>query len=222
MASFSAFLSKHKATFAVIAIFIALMFLGELFLNYISLDAVFAQAPIVARTIFFFIIVLEVIIAPIPGGIIGYLGAVHFGFWHAWGLMYVANVIGTITVFYLARHLGRPFVQKHTSQTQRERYDHLLTKYPWMLYVVYAVPLFPIDVISILAGVSTVEPKRFLLTACLGLVSYTALVALVGAFFGDMIPFVENLTLAAVGLVLLGCGWALWSMNKEHKKRNKK
>ncbi len=194
------------------------MLLSELVLQFISLDRVFEQAPIVARTAFFFIIVIEVIIAPIPGGLIGYLGAVHFGFWHAWAILYTANVVGTIIVFFLARKLGRPFLEKSTTPEERQRYDHLLSKYPWMLYVVYAVPVFPIDVISILAGVSQVSAKRFVPIAVVGLITYTGIIALIGAYFGDFVPFVENLTLAAAGLIVLACVYVLWKWKKEKKK----
>lgn len=209
------FYQRRKPLIIFTIAFLLLLLLGELFLQWYSLEEIFSQAPVVARTAFFFIIVIEVIIAPIPGGIIGYLGAVHFGFWHAWPILYVANVVGTIIVFFLARAIGRPFLEKSTTPKERERYNRLLSTYPWMLYLVYAVPVFPIDVISILAGVSHVPVKRFLPIAITGLVTYTGIIAFIGAFFGDYIPFVENLTFAALGLILGACVYVLWRWKQQ-------
>lgn len=209
------FYEKRKPLIIFALAFVVLMVLSELFLHFYSLEEIFSQAPVVARTAFFFIIVIEVIIAPIPGGIIGYLGAVHFGFWHAWAIMYSANVVGTIIVFFLARKLGRPFLEKSTTKEERDKYNRLLSEYPWMLYLVYAVPLFPIDVISILAGVSNVSAKRFLPIAIIGLITYTGIIALIGAFFGDYIPFVENMTVAALALIVGACAYVLWRWKQQ-------
>ncbi len=217
MNALTQFYHKRKALIIFAALFLVLMLLAELVLQFYSLERIFEQAPVAARVSFFAIIVIEVIIAPIPGGLIGYLGAVHFGFWHAWAILYSANVVGTVIVFFLARKLGRRFLEQSTSATERERYDALLHKNPWVLYAVYAVPVLPIDVISILAGVSKIPAKRFIPIATLGLITYTGIIAALGAFFGDFIPFVENLTLAAAGLIIFGSAYVLWKWKKKEK-----
>lgn len=219
--SLSSFIRKHRLLLILVAGFIALMLIGEWAMRYINLDAVFMQAPVAARIIFLCINIIEVIIAPIPGGFIGYLGAIHFGFWHAWGLLYAANLIGTTIVFFLARRLGAPYVEKNTSNVAQQRYNDLFSKRPWMLYAVYAVPVFPIDTISILAGVSKISFKRFVRIAYLGLISYTAIVAFIGSYFGDFIPFVEQLTFATLGIIVIGILVVAVRWNKRKKKEKK-
>ena len=208
---------KRKPLIVFALAFIALMLIAEVILHFYSLERVFEQAPGVARAAFFAIIVVEVIIAPIPGGLIGYLGAVHFGFWHTWAILYTANVVGTIIVFFLARKLGRRFLEQSTTADERARYDALLHKNPWVLYAVYAIPVLPIDVISILAGVSQIPAKRFIPIAVAGLITYTGIIAALGAFFGDFIPFVENLTIAAAGIIIFGTAYVLWKWKKKEK-----
>lgn len=170
----------------------------------------FRQIPEeVSTPLFVLVVILEVIIAPIPGGAIGYLGAARYGFWPAWPLLYIGNIIGTTIVFLLARRLGAPLFEENVSERTRKRYDAILHGHPVLLWLVYAVPVIPVDVLSVLAGLSTLPTRRFLLIAYTGYFFYTAIVAAVGSFLAEFIGVTEAVSVIG-GLFLVVLAVWLW------------
>jgi uncharacterized membrane protein YdjX (TVP38/TMEM64 family) len=151
--------------------------------------------------LFFLVIVTEVILAPIPGGVIAFVGSAQLGFWTAWPILYAGNVIGSNVLFHLARRFGRPFVERHTKEKQRVKYERALERHPRLLWIPYALPVFPIDVISALLGVSGMRRRWFLLTTLLALPSYTGITALVGSRFGRYVPWINWISVAILALL---------------------
>jgi uncharacterized membrane protein YdjX (TVP38/TMEM64 family) len=177
----------------------------------------FQQIPAtVSAPLFLLVVIIEVVIAPIPGGAIGYLGAARFGFWQAWPLLYIGNVIGTTIVFFLARKYGAPLFEENTSIKTRERYDRLLEGHPALLWFCYTVPVLPVDVLSVLAGLSHISKRKFFTIAFTGYLLYTAIVAYVGSSLAKYIGVTD--TLSILGAVfLVGLVWWLW--NEQVKKK---
>lgn len=167
----------------------------------------------VSAPLFVLVVVIEVVIAPIPGGAIGYLGAARFGFLQAWPLLYVGNVIGTTLVFLLARKLGTPIFEENVSPRARRRYDDILQSHPLLLWAVYTVPAIPVDVLSALAGLSHMPARRFFLIAFSGYVIYTGIVAYVGSSLARFIGV--TWAMSAIGaLFLAGLGAWLWRVHR--------
>lgn len=166
----------------------------------------------VSWPLFILVVVIEVVIAPIPGGAIGYLGAARFGFLQAWPLLYIGNVIGTTLVFFLARRYGTPIFEENVAEKTRRRYDDILQHHPFLLWAVYTVPVIPVDVLSVLAGLSRIRARRFLSIALSGYIIYTGIVAYVGSSLAQFIGVTE--AMSVIGLVfLIVLGWWLW---KQH------
>jgi len=168
----------------------------------------------VSAPLFLLVVILEVIVAPIPGGAIGYMGAARYGFLQAWPLLYVGNAIGTTIVFFLARRVGGPLFEENVSPKTRERYDSLLNSNILLLWLVYSIPLIPVDVLSVLAGLSTISAKKFLTIALTGYIIYTAIVAYIGAFLAEAVGVTE--TISAIGGLLV-IGLAVWLWKKRVK-----
>lgn len=177
----------------------------------------FEQIPAtVSAPLFLLVVIIEVVIAPIPGGAIGYLGAARFGFWQAWPLLYIGNVIGTTLVFFIARKYGAPLFEENTSQKTRDRYDRLLEGHPALLWFFYTIPLIPVDVLSVLAGLSHMSKRKFFTIAFTGYFFYTAIVAYVGSKLAQYIGVTD--TLSILGAVFVaGLGWWLWNAQKKKK-----
>lgn len=192
------------------AILLVLIAGGSLLLQHIP---AYASAPL-----FVLVIVIEVVIAPIPGGVIGYLGAARFGFLEAWPLLYAGNVIGTTIVFFLARRLGTPLFEESVSPGTRRRYDAVLAGHPLLLWAVYTVPAIPVDVLSVLAGLSRISARRFLLTAWTGFVIYTGIVAYVGSSLARFIGVAQAMSVLGVVFVI-GLGWWLWTGHRHRRSR---
>jgi len=175
----------------------------------------FRQIPeTVSAPLFVLVVVVEVVIAPIPGGAVGYLGAARYGFLQAWPLLYIGNVIGTCLVFWLARRFGAPLFEENVSGKTRERYNALLEGHPGMLWLVYSVPLIPVDMLSVLAGLSQMSAKRFLLIACTGYILYTGIVAYVGSSLAQFIGVAEALSVIG-GVFLVALLIWLWRSTRD-------
>ena len=161
----------------------------------------------VSAPLFVLVVILEVIIAPLPGGPIGYLGAARFGFWTAWPLLWIGNVIGTAIAFWLARRLGSPIFEAHVSARTRARYNALLDGNLLVLWLVYALPVAPVDILSVLAGLSRMTARRFLLVACSGYIPRTAIAALLGSSLAEYAGM--SVAISVIGAVFL-TGVIVW------------
>lgn len=179
----------------------------------LDLQALVSNTSITARMLFFLLVVTEVVIAPIPGGIIAFLGAAAWGFWISWPIHYLGNVVGGVLAFSLARSLGRPFVEKHTNKKLRARYEKWLKNNPVLVWLVYAIPVFPIDALSLILGASSMRLRRYVITIATALPFYTGIVAYIGATYGSNLPFLEYVGLAMFvlfGAALVYLGVKLW------------
>lgn len=177
----------------------------------------FRQIPAtVSAPLFVLVVILEVVIAPIPGGAIGYMGAARYGFWQAWPLLYIGNIVGTALVFTLSRRYGAPLFEENTSPRTRERYNRLLETHPALLWFFYTVPLIPVDVLSVLAGLSQISRRRFFTIAFTGYFFYTAIVAYVGSSLARYIGITDALSILGA-LFVLAIGWWLWNQQKSRK-----
>ena len=202
-------MTEGKKKLIIAAAVIAVVFIAGTLL--------FQQIPAtVSAPLFVLVVIVEVVIAPIPGGAIGYLGAARFGFWQAWPMLYIGNVIGTALVFFLSRKYGSPLFEENTSSKTRARYDRLLEGNPALLWFFYTVPLIPVDVLSVLAGLSHMSKRKFFTIAFTGYFFYTGIVAYVGSSLAHLIGITE--ALSVIGLIfVIGLGWWLWNAQKKKK-----
>lgn len=167
----------------------------------------------VSAPLFVLVVVLEVVIAPLPGGPIGYMGAARYGFWTAWPLLWIGNVIGTTIAFYLARRFGAPIFEDSVAAKTRARYDALLDGNLGMLWLVYALPIAPVDILSVLAGLSRMTAIKFLLVANSGYVLRTAIAAWAGSSLAEYAGASEAVSIIG-GLFVIGLIVWLWRRQK--------
>ena len=88
-----------------------------------------------------------------------------------------------------------------------------------MLWLVYAVPIIPLDILSILAGLSTLSTKRFFLIAFTGFIVYTAIVAYVGSSLAHLIGVTDALSVIGV-LFPIGVIWWLWKNQRNRRQHS--
>lgn len=119
--------------------------------------------------LFFFLIqFLSVLLAPIPSNVTALAGGVLFGTWVSFLLTWAAVVLGSVTVFLLARYLGQSFADRMVSRSVMGRYlDVVRRKQDVFLILAFLFPFFPDDLICILAGLTTIPFRRFLVIALL-------------------------------------------------------
>jgi len=126
------------------------------------------------------IIIIETIIAPIPGTLVPIVIGALYGIWPGILYAWVGNMIGSIIAFWIARKLGRPGVKRIISEEKIQRYDGYLHRRRIMIWVAYFIPLLPLDVLSFVIGLSQIRFRFFLGVIAVGFTGNLLLLTLFG------------------------------------------
>lgn len=167
---------KQKKKWAVLALTVLLLGAGRLFLYRSGFFAACTSIPALRAYIdrsapyshltFFVVQLLSVVLAPIPSNLTAAAGGLLFGTWPAFFLTYGAVMAGSLLVFWLARTLGRDFVDRVVSRKLAEKYQKVIReKTTVFLALAFLLPYFPDDMLCILAGLTPITFGRFALLA---------------------------------------------------------
>lgn len=116
-----------------------------------------------SHLVFFFLQLVSSIVAPIPSNITALAGGLLFGTLPAFLLTWSAVTLGSLTVFFLARALGQEFVSRFVGKKLSARYlDVIRRKRDTFLFLAFLFPFFPDDILCILAGLTEIKWRRFL------------------------------------------------------------
>lgn len=129
-----------------------------------DLRALIGRAGPMAGVAYFLMQMMTVIVAPIPSNVTMMAGALALGFWPAMILGVLAVICGSVIVFLVARALGRNAVQGFLDRGVMERYLPVIEeKQDMFLFLTMLFPFFPDDALCILAGLTTISLRRFVL-----------------------------------------------------------
>lgn len=117
---------------------------------------------------YFGVQLVSVIVAPIPSNITAAAGAYLFGLWPSFLLTWGAVTGGSALVFALARALGQRFASQFVNEKLSEKYlDLIRRKRDVFLALAFLFPFFPDDLLCILAGLTDISFRGFLLLVVL-------------------------------------------------------
>jgi uncharacterized membrane protein YdjX (TVP38/TMEM64 family) len=148
-----------------------------------------------------FLIILEIVFAPLPGTLIAIAAGFAFGtFWGAvW--VFIGSVIGGIIAFLIARKFGRPFVEKIVPPEKLEPYDEFFKRRGVLiLWIAFAFPIFPSDILSYVAGLSTIDFRKFLTILLIASIPNVVILTYVGSLLAK--TGFSHVTLFAGGVLL--------------------
>lgn len=146
-------------------------------------------------------VTVKVLLAPIPGQIVGTVNGYLFGTW--WGTFYsMAGVtLGTGLAMGLGRFFGRPFVVWMIPAATLNRLDRLAQRRgPAFFFLIYLLPFTPDDVISYLAGLTALPLIPILLLSTLARLPGM----MVGNWFGANVPNFTPWQWVLIGAYILG------------------
>ena len=152
---------------------------------------------------------LQVIVVPIPGQLLGLLGGCLFGFWDGLLLTMLGLTLGSGLAMAGSRLIGDAVVRRFVSPAILARFDRLTAADGvWGYFVIFLLPTFPDDAICFMAGLTRLPIRRLLLVCMLGRLPGMAVLTLVGTGSGGI---QTNLALAMATLIAVG----LWLFSEE-------
>jgi uncharacterized membrane protein YdjX (TVP38/TMEM64 family) len=160
----------------------AYQFLVRLYVDKRFLKHTLRDLGVFAPVIFIALQALQVVIAPIPGGVTGILGGYLFGEWM--GLLYstIGMTVGSLAAFGIARWLGAHYVQRLASPEVWRRLGFIVEAEGAILcFVIFLLPGLPKDVACYLFGLSPMPLWVFALVSTLGRLPDTWVLSAQGA-----------------------------------------
>ncbi len=150
--------------------------------------------------------VTQTVVAPIPGQIVGSVGGFLFG---PWGILWttIGSLIGYWIVFMLARHYGRPLLEKIFKKSVIEKFDFILSakSASLILFAIFLLPGFPDDVVCYIAGLTNLPISRLMIIVTLGRLPTIIMTNFVGAGISDnfgLVAAVSVITVFFLGIVV--------------------
>ncbi len=131
--------------------------------------------------VYFFAMVAQVFVAPIPSAPVSLVGSLVFGAWEGFALSLAGSVVGSVLAFLAVRRWGEPLVARLVGEGVYRRYAGKLDVKGWWLFAVLLVPFLPDDAAVALAGLSGLSFWSFLPLMVAGRVPGSAVTALLAS-----------------------------------------
>ncbi|MGM0213043.1 TVP38/TMEM64 family protein [Enterococcus sp. AZ109] len=129
-----------------------------------SLQGLVGQSVLIGPLIFVVIQMVQVIVPILPGGISLAAGVLIFG--PFWGFIYnyVGICVGSIVLFLLGRHYGRPLISHLVSEKIFEKYSRWLENdkhFEKIFALAIFLPVAPDDALCLMASVTNISLKKY-------------------------------------------------------------
>lgn len=126
---------------------------------------------------------LQVVAAPVPGEVTGFLGGFLYGPALGIFLSTIGLTLGSWVAFSLTKVFGRPFVDKFVNKATMAKYDYLLHhKGAFLVFLLFLIPGFPKDFLCYILGLGHLTTKEFLVISTTGRFAGTVLLTLGGTY----------------------------------------
>ena len=178
--------------------------LMQLLMNRDELVAAMNSLGIWAPFFYIQLQVLQTVVAPIPGQIVGGVGGFLFG---NWGILWttIGSIIGFWLVFVVARKFGRPLLEKIFKKPAVDKFDFIINSKSaaLIIFAIFLLPGFPDDIVCYVAGLTKLSLKKLMLISILGRFPTIVVTNMIGAGLGE-----NNLGLVAalsvIGVIIVG------------------
>ncbi len=139
---------------------------------------------------------------PFPAELVAFAAGAAYGVVLGTALVWIGAMIGAAVAFYLARRLGRPFVERMLREKERAALDRWsrVNGAPTLLAARF-IPVIAFNLINYAAGLTRVTWWTFLWTTGLGILPLTVLMVAMGDAMKNM-SWVDLAALSALGVVV--------------------
>jgi uncharacterized membrane protein YdjX (TVP38/TMEM64 family) len=126
--------------------------------------------------------IIQVVVAPIPGGAIEFLGGYLFGVEAGFFYSMIGLILGSWMAFSLARIFEKLAVEKFVSPQTIKKFDYLIGHEGLILsFLLFLIPGFPKDALCYLLGLTPMHLGIFLTISTIGRIPGTLMATLQGA-----------------------------------------
>ena len=137
-----------------------------------------------APVVYTLVVIVEVVVAPIPGALLYAPGGAIFGGFVGGTLSLIGNVIGAALCCVLGSMIGERIVGKQSQSPEFARYqERLAARGVWVVLLLRANPLTSSDLVSYAAGIASVPPWKVAVGTLFGL----APLCYVQAYFAERV-----------------------------------
>ena len=137
--------------------------------------------------VLFIIQFLQSTIVPIPSMITTIAGVLVFGAWPCFLVSILAILTGSIISFIMGRYLGKGVIKWIVGEKDFYKFEDKLTKGKYVYFLMMLFPLFPDDILCLMAGVTNMSFKFFFFTNILTRPISLLCLCFLGS--GTLIPF---------------------------------
>jgi uncharacterized membrane protein YdjX (TVP38/TMEM64 family) len=186
-----------------------LMAYYELFTDRVWVRDMVKSAGWASALVFLGLQIGQVLFAPIPGEVTGFLGGYMFGVLNGFLLSTVGLTVGSMLAFGIGHFLGERVVRKLVRCESFEKYNQMVQyKGILVIFVFFLVPGFPKDYLCMFLGLTTLPGRVFFVISTLGRIPGTFALSLQGAsvFEKDYMFFA---IVTALTLVFALAAWLL-------------
>lgn len=171
--------------------------------------------------VFFLLSFLQVVILPIPSALTMVIGVMIYGPSVSFIVSTAATLIGSFLLFWLGKTFGRKIAYWMFGKEKTDKYSKILSEKGKGLFIIIMLfPFFPDDLICILAGVTSMSYKFYLISMAITRTLVIAFTCYFGS--GDIIPFSGwgiPVWIGLFALMIVGMILVKKFINKKHKKR---
>ncbi len=191
-------------------------------LGSLNLDAVVELIRgygVYAAIISFILMILQSILAPIPALLITLANAAVFGWWKGALLSFSSSMAGAALCFYIARTLGRDYVEKVVTKTGLAKVDEFFERYGKnSILICRLLPFVSFDIVSYAAGLTPIKFWDFFIATGLGQLPAT----IVYSYLGNLAGSTKTIFIAIVSVVALSALiYMIGKIYNDKKKANK-
>jgi len=175
----------------------------ELFKDREKLEYFIKSLGIWGPSVFIALQIFQVVLAPIPGEVTGFMGGYIFGTLPGFIYSTAGLTVGSVINFTLGRILGKRYVRKLIPTQKLEKFDGLVNRQgAIILFVLFVFPGFPKDSLCLFLGLTALPFRVFAIIATIGRMPGTFLLSLKGAYLYEKMYGVLAIVLG-IFLILL-------------------
>ena len=152
-----------------------------------KLKKIVESGGVFSFVVFAILQILQTTILQIPSIFVTIAGTLVFGRWTAFILSFISVMIGSVIMFWFGRKAGRKFLNWIAGKDDADKWVDRMSHGKYLFFLMMLFPLFPDDILCVVAGVTNMSFGFFLTTNLIARSIGIACTVFLGS--GSVIPF---------------------------------